>query len=279
LEQSSNPKPRIVPFRAGTVVVAASFAGARHKIFQIKFSKADGSLFVNFPYFKNSKGILGIVTMPAGATEAQINLASQGKCTSHRVKYSHHPSGRAHFSQDGKIITLIYRQSVPLSSARGHLFTVQVQGIEGFDMADQPKDLAPPSDKRVNLKFNFSENCAIKFVAWQYRGPRLLVMAAGPPPDLLPPRTKEGFIIGSPYPSGKGSIIELTARPIPRFDHTHDSVLTFIGGFDTQERAADPNYESSFLGMMYPADNFEELAKRVGTVDRPPTTPMGRATH
>lgn len=101
-------------FRSKQTVVTIKADGHRHKIIQVLFSK-DGSLYVTFPYFKHAEGLLAVVTVtrPPGTT-SEINLADTGKVASHLVKYSHHPDGRAHFSQDGKVRTEIRRQAVAL---------------------------------------------------------------------------------------------------------------------------------------------------------------------
>jgi hypothetical protein len=59
---------------------------------------------------------------------------------SHLVKYSHHPDGRAHFSQDDKVRTVIRRQSVPLYEQQGHIFTVLIQGLRAFEAAAASKE-------------------------------------------------------------------------------------------------------------------------------------------
>jgi hypothetical protein len=113
---------------------------------QVTFSKRDDSLFVGFPYFAHSSGILSPVTIEKWQhTNVKISLGhvGLGKCTSHLVKYAHHPNGKAHFSQTGKILTRIRRQSVPLKSVRGHIFTAYAQGLHDFTAANQPRDLAP----------------------------------------------------------------------------------------------------------------------------------------
>jgi hypothetical protein len=115
-----------------------------HNIAQIFFSKKDGSLFVSFPYFAHSAGLLSIATLSAGRMADTINLQPCGKCASHLVKYAHHPDGEAHFSQDGKVISMIRRRSIPLRSFHGHFFTLLVQGLHKFRAAQQPKDFAAP---------------------------------------------------------------------------------------------------------------------------------------
>ena len=97
------------------ITVTLKHKGTRRKLFQVLFAK-DGSVFVNFPYFRHRIGLLAAATIPGdGKAETQVDLKIGGKVASHLVKYSHHPDGRAHFSQDGKIYTAIKRESIPLN--------------------------------------------------------------------------------------------------------------------------------------------------------------------
>jgi hypothetical protein len=132
-------------FRSDNVVVRTKQGSDVRKIFSVSFSKADGSLFVSLPYFETSKGLLSVATIPVGQTGGPIDLRLQWKCSSHNVKYTHHIDGEAHFSQDGKILTQIRRQSVPLRSNKGHIFTILVQGLEHFKAADKSTDNANPT--------------------------------------------------------------------------------------------------------------------------------------
>ncbi len=91
----------VAAVRSEHVVCVVKASELRAKAFQIGFDK-DGSLFIHFPYFQHRTGILSSSEIPAtGGRKADVNLEHGGKVTSHRVKYSHHPDGRAHFSQDG----------------------------------------------------------------------------------------------------------------------------------------------------------------------------------
>jgi hypothetical protein len=96
--------PNIDAFRCKRVVCVVRNADLRVKAFQIIFNW-DGSLLVAFPYFRHRTGILSASAISAtGTRQSEVNLEQDGKVTSHRVKYSHHADGRAHFSQDGKIL-------------------------------------------------------------------------------------------------------------------------------------------------------------------------------
>jgi hypothetical protein len=130
----------IQPTRFTEFNIVAVSGGQLHRIAKVMFQNRDGSILPMFPSFAHNEGLVGELSMKAGARAASYGLANHGKVTGHLVKYSHHPDGRAHFSQDGRVRTEIKRQSVPLDRQHSHMFTIQVEGLKSF---------APP---RVNDK-------------------------------------------------------------------------------------------------------------------------------
>jgi hypothetical protein len=251
------------------------------KLVSVSFSKKDGSLFVSFPYFAHSSGVLAVVTLQKGQhTDVQVNLGQpgSGKCASHLVKYSHHPSGEALFSQTKKIVSHIRRQSVPLKSVRGHIFTAYAQGLRDFSAANESKDLAGPSRNRVNLIFDVGDQApgSIKIAARLYHASLFANMMVGPVPDSIGPiiplrdgdgTSTNGFCIGNPYDTSDQTVVVITCLPLPRLNHTRDAVMMFIGGFDPPEQATAPEQATSFLAFQYPADNFGELRTLLGSID------------
>jgi len=258
------------------IVVSIQVGVARHKIFQVIF-RPDGSLFVTVPYFRHHEGILAAATIPAnGQNTSQVDLRTGGKVTSHLVKYSHPPDGRAHFSQDGKISTVIRRQSIALDAYRGHVFSLVIQGYEGFKQADDGKDRAPDSAKRANVVFPFDrspEPDAVKFVGYWYHISTLplggqIASVVGPNLSALnfEGKTQNGFLVGSPY-GNAGHVLYISCQQIPRLS-PDPALLHFYGGFDAREIMDDTGREAGFLAFLYPASDAEELKKTLGTVDR-----------
>ncbi len=143
----------VAAVRSQRVVCVVSIGEFRAKAFQVGFDK-DGTLYVHFPYFQHRIGILSSSEIPAtGERKADVSLEDGGKVTSHRVKYSHHPDGRAHFSQDGKILTAIKRQSISLDTQNGHMFTLYIQGLHALDTAKMPRDAEGNSVARSVIDF------------------------------------------------------------------------------------------------------------------------------
>ena len=256
------------------VVVTVTADGHRHKIMQIVFAK-DGSFFVTFPYFKHTEGLLAEVTVegPPGA-QTVMNLADKGKVASHLVKYSHHTDGEAHFSQDGKVKTAIRRQSVPLSEQQGHIFTVIFQGLRAFESVSAEKETAM-SAKRTTLTFAITDRFpkAVRIVGRWYWIEDLPIE---PRPPVIGPQVQavdpdgngyKAVIIGSPH--DKKHVLVLSCIPQRPVSPVHD-LMMFMGGFDPSSTITNSKRPTSYLAFLYPADDYEELKQRLGSIDYAP---------
>jgi hypothetical protein len=262
-------------FKSTRVVIAVKADGSRHKVFQVLFGR-DGSLYVSFPYFRHRNGILTVVNVTgAPATTTTIDLAQTGKVASHLVKYSHHPSGQAHFSQTGKVRVEIKRQSVSLADQQGHLFTVIIQGLQAFKQADEVKDNGV-SSSRTTLTFDISDPHpeALRLVGRWYG---LEDLIAVPRPSVIGPivpvKSPDGlyhnaFIVANPDPAAK-HVLLLTCVPEKKIGPASE-LLMFYGGFDPPSIVSNATRPSDFLAFIYPVDDFEALSQRIGSIDFSP---------
>jgi hypothetical protein len=267
---------RIVAFRSEHTIVTVRAKAARYKIFRVFFGR-DRSLFVTFPYFKHSTGILAAATIPGnGQNTSQVDLKIGGKIASHLVKYSHHPDGRAHFSQTGKVRTEILRQSIKLDTQRGHIFSVIIRGLSGFDQADQVSDVAA-TPKRTELTFDLGElpGSAIKFVARWYDISNLpLPLTEEKEPNVGPAlvlqdadgKQQNGVLVASPYEDAR-HVLVIACELMPWQDQESEMML-FYGGFDAHEVMFDTALNAGFLTFLYPASEAEELKKILGSIDK-----------
>ena len=254
-------------------IVSLQAGSETFKIFQILFNKKDGSLHLSFPYFIHKEGILSELFYPANTSPADLSFLPAGKVTTHRVKYSHHVSGEALFSQDGKIYSKIRKQSVPLRSQIGHIFTIHVSGIQSFEKAFQTKDQSQTNNRTV-LTFEFPEiPYAVKFVGMWYSTRLLRKNSRGikddkPKATLLSPNgtRREGLLLIDPYlDDGEGFALvlycDVSSKTVAK------ESLTFIGAFDAPEILYDHSKETRVLALIYPAVDAENLAKRIGSID------------
>lgn len=270
---------RLISFSSELITVAVSTATHHCKVFQIGFQKRDGSLFVSFPYYRNAFGLLCHATLRAGDVYPRdLNLTgSGGKFTSHKVKYSHHPDGNAHFSQDGKIFTTVRRKSVPLDSAEGHLFTIHIQGLPDYERVSPDEMQRAPSARktRIDIKILGEPPQAIKFVAHWYKESQLAVNASGTRPwislTLQDGREHFGAIIKDPFlKSQEPRYLLLFIEGTPILDKERTSGLVFLGGFDPHRIALDQTRDSGFLTLSYPTDSYDGLVQTLGSVDYQP---------
>lgn len=262
-------------YGADRIVVAVQNSDLHKKIFQINFKSSDGSLFVEFPYAKLGAGRLGIVHCPAGTPES-LHFGENAPATTHSVKYVHHPDGEAHFSQDGKIFTKIRRKAVPLTAARGHIFTVMVQGLRHFADLTQ-KDVPTPKRGVVPMPVAEGEINALKFVCHLYSSVDLAKMLQGSHMDSpwLPivfedGRRLVGIVLATKLvQAGQQYFLLVSVEEIRRIAGHTDLYVSLMGGFDPPSIVFDHGRQMSFLMLMYPeVRDMTALLDSVGSVDR-----------
>ena len=113
------------------LIFAQTPAGPR-KICRIVYS-ADGSIMVPFPYLSQKRGILSTQKDdPQKVGPVTYELAKGGIVVDYDVKYSHHTTGRVHFSKTGRTDRLPGRDCFDLKTGSGLLFMVQVFDLSGL---------------------------------------------------------------------------------------------------------------------------------------------------
>ena len=267
--------PAINVYCADRYVIAADFNGQKHKIFQIAFSPSDASLYVTFPYLEGCLGRLGVAKLPAGqGAFEKLTIGNDFPVTSHLVKYSHHPTGQAHFSLTGKVKTSVIKKSVPLHAASGHIFTANFQGINFFKALEANKKA---TNKRGIVSFAFDEKeiSSIKFVCHIYSeqelGKRVSHKLKSPWTLVHLPNGEKciGIPLATPiHIDGQRRFLFLTAQVTEPSLTGKDKGISFMGGFDQESIVFNHNLETEFLMMfIHDSENFEELSLKFGTID------------
>jgi hypothetical protein len=263
-------------FGADTIVISVRNGTFHKKILQINFKSRDGSIFVSLPYVRLGVGRLGILEVPPG-TPNSVQFGNQTSFTTHSVKYTHHPDGNAHFSQDGKIFTKIRKRSVPLASGSGHLFTAMVQGLEHFDDAEPTSS---PSRKRQLVPIPLPEGtvAAVKLVAHLYSAQAVARRIQQPSMDsaLVPVQRPDGtrtvgaVLATRVFRDGNPHLLLVTADPIERVAPSQDCFFMFMGGFDPPATAFDHSQTLRLLMMLYPdATDLNWLKANLSCLDLP----------
>lgn len=258
------------PLRHQEFNIVARSPSKEHRILKVLFHR-DGSVFVMFPSFKENEGLVGKIRFAAGAKSATFSLAKHGKITSHLVKYSHHPDGRAHFSQDGLVKTEIKKQSVSLDREQLHMFTVYAEGLGGFDAPrvtdNTPKLVFPIYGGPPGVKM-IASWCELRNMG----GTDPIHPGSGEIVIRFPDgQTKAGWLVGPPIgnPSDRFALL-VTPEEISSLSTDVGPCLSFLGGFDSRQIALDHSKETSFLIMKYPCTSPEDLRQSIQSIDLRP---------
>lgn len=274
---------KLPTIRSERFAVAVRRNGTSYKIFQIVFhtGRDSGSthILIDFPYFTKTQGLLSRSALPANQSNSfNLSLLPEGRVTTKRIKYSHPMSGKAHFSGDGQIIKKLENQSKRLDATHGHLATIQVQGIEDFQIR-MDKKLGP---KKTDLDFEFTDDItgALKFVIWWSKVTDIKGILDRSQPlkpqfgfrDADSKIREQGFIVSPPVETPIEDFAMLVScQGIPLIKADGSSALSFIGGFDEDK---DPAKDLHFLACIYPPEDFDSLLKQLGSVDFNPKNPL-----
>ena len=262
--------------RAEKYILSINTGKYQSKVLQIIFHK-DGSIFITFPYFPHTDGIVSLITFPPnikGATN--LSALDGGKATSHLVKYSYHPDGNVLFSQDGKVYTKIRKLCPPINQLQGPFFSARIQGLGYYEQINLEKEKTNKPQERAFVEAILEKRnpAAVKISGLVYQREILRRDIKG---NISEPvvTTRDSFNKTSQTclcsaPSGhksENTIVLLNCEIVPRIDKDSEAHLSFIGGFDEKSVALDQSKETTFLFFAYPANNIDELTQKIGSID------------
>src|SRR4051812_4019139 len=277
------PPVTIRPYRSKRFTIFARTPEADFKLFQIAYSNQDGAIFVNpANYFRHTNGVAAHLRIPAnGGQPVQVEMGGDpqtARLTTKLVKYSHHPTGYAHFSLTDQLepALQIHKRAVPLADQAGHLFTMHVKSVRAF--RDDHFDLAAISPteaaKRTPVGFTMpvDDDSEIAFIGRLYTEERLRHMFAwkagldgcvGPilVGDLNDPNVQYVMLAPPQERPLSDHILLLTCRTVALEESVPGPMLLFIGGFDRSEQVNDLTADTTILALKYPATNWEELSR------------------
>lgn len=273
-------------FAAAKSVYSVGAYDADYQICQIVFNRTDGSVFVSCPYFPPGKsGILSVAKWPAKPPYT-LSLHEQGKITSHLVKFAHHPDGRAHFSQDGKIKTKVKRQSFSLVRSIGRIFQLHVYHPSSFEplVNDRRKSNRAYLITRATRRL---PSAIVIAAEWRRKADIIANIdppggSTGPVSRMLRRRTGgefTGTFLGQPpnYPV-TDHVLLITCQETDLLANVTEPTMIFLAGYDHHEAKPGEHKKmrtTECLVWMYPTSSTDELARRIGSVDFEP--PPGAA--
>jgi hypothetical protein len=264
---------RVIAAQRTTITVGSP---SRHfQACQVAFAK-NGSIFVQCPYFPGRNGILASPSQdPEAEGPVTYDLTEGGKLTSHLVKLSHPPDGNVHFSQDGKILTIVRRKGFPLATSIGHVFHLHIYFPESF------KEICRAKERRAYLPFVFEPPLPLAitvFAEWRRR--RAMEANLDPPNGVAGPvaqiinrktgGTSTVFFLMQPAGFAmRDHLLVVGVEPACPLPNIAEPTMILVGGFDPHE-VEDPKQkarQSGLLAWKYPFEASDRLRSLLGTVD------------
>jgi hypothetical protein len=66
---------------------------------------------------------------------------------------------------------------------------------------------------------------------------------------------------------GQERCLLISCEPLPRLDQARESSLLFMAGFDRAAAMNDVSQSVTFLALSYPAEDVDDLRRRIGSID------------
>ncbi|MFQ5992980.1 MAG: hypothetical protein ACE5NA_11140 [Nitrospiraceae bacterium] len=197
--------------------------------------------------------------------------------TSHLVKLSHHPHGRVHFSQTGKVKTEIIRPSFRLADSIGEVFELHIYHAAGFEALD----LAMRKTDRVYLRYVFKGALpAALTITAEWRRKAAVQANTDPPNGIVPPVTSvkhrktgvESLVTLFGQPPGwplRDHVLMLSCHATTSLKNIERPTMILMGGWDPAEvsEVGQEVKQTGCLLWLYPIEEAEMLAQQIGSID------------
>ena len=260
--------------RATVLICAQSLRGCR-QLCQITFNRKTGAIFAQFSYFSGKRGVVTKTSCVVGANgTSKIEFAERGFVSSTLVKYSHPPDGRAHFSQDGKVVTKVWANALPLDGPEGHLFEIHAYDLEAF------APLVAGAEKRRRTYLPFATTGSpggVSLVAEWRRRSELSAYSArsgrqvGPIDEI--PRRHDGQLHKAAMwapPADcplKDHLLCLSVSIIEPPPGLTEPKLLLLGGWTYPPEPLEPGNSVEFLAFSYPIPEEAAFAEQLQSID------------
>ena len=257
------------------VIVVETPSGA-HKIFALGYNERDSSRFIDLPYLKRD-GLIGVATgtrNEAGAL-SDCGFIPVGT-TKYGIKFSYHPDGRTHFSQDGKIYMTLPNDGVSLSKKTGPICTITAYGLSGFRCVSQKDLREDPTKKGVWALTSSTELPGATFTVFlksenDVRTPSSQGIGS-PVGTMTTPTgsiTLPAIAIGQPSMDRRHDRVLVVAyRSLGLASAPSESCLLFHGPYVEIPEASLPHGKFVAQAVVYPASLAGKLSELVLSVDR-----------
>lgn len=242
-------------------VIAVQMPSGTYKIFSLGYSKKDGSFFVHLPYHKRD----GLIGVASGIRNESGDLSDRGfnpvVTTKVGIKFSYHPDGRTHFSQDGKIRMTLPHDGVPLSNNTGPICSITGYGLSGFERTSQEDLRKDSAEKAIWALTSTTELAGAAFTVFlkserevQVSSSRKMDTPIGTVTTLTGSMSLPTIAIGQPSADRKHDRVLVVAfKAVDSASASSESCLLFQGPYVAIPEASSPHRKFVAQSVVYPA--------------------------
>ncbi|MBK5281336.1 MAG: hypothetical protein JJE16_04515 [Nitrospiraceae bacterium] len=256
-------------------VIAIETPSGTHKIFSLGYSEKDSSIFIHLPYL-NRDGLIGV---SSGVRNDSGTLSVRGfnpvGTTKHGIKFSYHPDGCTHFSQDGKIIKTLPHNGVPLSQKTGPICAITAYGLSGFQRIRDRDSREDSAKKGIWALTSSTELAGVAFTVFlksenDVQTPSSQGIGSPVGTMIIPTGsiTLPAIAIGQPSAERRHDRVLVVAyQSMDVASATSESCLLFRGPYVEILETSFPDGTFFAQSVVYPASLAGKLFKSVSSVD------------
>ena len=246
-------------------MIGVELDGLLRKIALIQFNQRDGSVFVQVPYFERSDGFVGVLEVDSSPREPLEYDFRVGAKTSHLVKLSYHPDGRAHFSQTNKVRQMVGRSATPLDDYRGPMFAIVAQGLREFRTGKARRGAT-----LVNLG-RASDEQRLTLTGYWHRTPELSEVSQGEVGPTVRFRIRDTWKAGEALAPRAGKRPHercvIVSPEVAEKSGDGEPFVLMMGAFDVEPDASGPPKGAQCLVAAYPRSAMERLPDALDSID------------
>ncbi|AFM11217.1 hypothetical protein [Turneriella parva] len=245
----------LLHFGSDNYTLGFSYEKQTYQVLKLVFGK-DGSIYLSNPYYgKANRLISNMMLEGAGTRTQQGRYKHIGGSLDELVKTSLHTSGHSHTEQIGSRQKFVRKKGPSLRDFTGHLFTIQLKGIQHFTSVSEASFVSQKRKEKINLRLNSIDGRMYKIVgmlsikkAFLNTMPQLGKTNLGPVfTQTNPQGLQETNILISPSVSDvfQEKVLVLQITETPKFSTPSQSTWLLYTGFDDPHIVTDVSKPTS----------------------------------
>jgi hypothetical protein len=242
-------------FGADNYTLGFSYENCVYQVLKLVFGK-DGSIYISNPYYEKANRLISSIALEGTGSQTQHGKYEHiGGALDDLIKTSLHTSGHSHTEKIAAGQKFVRKRGPSLREFTGHLFTIQLKGIQYFTPVAETSFVSKKRKEKINLRLNFIDGLKYKIVgmlslkkAYLDAIPKLGTAKLGPVFHQTNPQgLQETNILISPSISDvfQEKVLVLQITETPEFSTPRASTWMLYTGFDHPNIVTDLSKSTS----------------------------------